>query len=219
VIAERGLVAPTVCSADTPAASSSRRWCKRMGTARTFGARRVPRVYDAGDRVHIRPAAGGGYGNPIKREPDVFSTMSATAMSASKRRRALWRGHSIGFTQGDVAATAQRRKAMAHSDTNACAALASPPDLGRSIPAHVIKRHRFGRGIFIIEGKRHHSPVSRASPRFRVGTASRSSTARPLSERSSRAGFSTLSRRSVPAGRIAQSQRRGSTHVIGCVIR
>jgi len=85
-----------------------------MGTARTFRAKASSRWYERGDRVHIRPAAGGGYGNPIKREPErVLDDVRDGYVSQQAAAELYGVVIDPDSRKVDVAATAQRRKAMA----------------------------------------------------------------------------------------------------------
>lgn len=71
VIAERGLVAPAGLFGGQAGGKFASKVVHSDGSQQNIPSKGEFVVVHGGDMVHIRPAAGGGYGNPLEREPEL----------------------------------------------------------------------------------------------------------------------------------------------------
>jgi N-methylhydantoinase B len=114
VIAERGLVAPEGLFGGHAGGKFFSQVVHADGNSKDIPSKGEFEVVRRGDRVHIRPAAGGGYGNPIKREPErVLDDVRDGYVSRQAAAELYGVVIDPDSRKVDVAATAQRRKAMA----------------------------------------------------------------------------------------------------------
>ncbi len=113
VIAERGLVAPKGLFGGLEGGKFAAKVVGRDGT-REIPSKGEYVVVGKGDRVHIRPAAGGGYGSPLKRElervlDDVLDGYVSAEAAASLYGVVL----DGSGTKVDTAKTAETRQKLA----------------------------------------------------------------------------------------------------------
>jgi N-methylhydantoinase B len=114
VIAERGLVAPAGLFGGHAGGKFASQVVRADASRKEIPSKGELEVVHRGDRVYIRPAGGGGYGNPLEREPqlvlddvlDGYVSQSAAAelygVVVNREARKV-----------DAQATATRRRAMA----------------------------------------------------------------------------------------------------------
>jgi N-methylhydantoinase B len=114
VIAERGLVAPAGLFGGHAGGRFSSKVLRADGGHKDIPSKGEFEVVRRGDKVHVRPAGGGGYGSPLEREPervldDVLDGYVSEGAAADLYGVVL----ASGASQVDVAATEKRRITMA----------------------------------------------------------------------------------------------------------
>lgn len=113
VIAERGLVAPDGLFGGKPGGKFFSQVVRADQSQKDIPSKGEFEVVRRGDRVHIRPAAGGGYGNPTEREAERVLDDVRDGYVSRQAAAELYgvvidaAGRSVNAT-----ATAQRRKEM-----------------------------------------------------------------------------------------------------------
>jgi N-methylhydantoinase B len=114
VIAERGLVAPDGLFGGHAGGKFFSKVVRADASSKNIPSKGEFEVVRQGDRVHIRPAAGGGYGSPLEREPErVLDDVRDGYVSPDAAAELYGVVVDPDGRKVDVAATAQRRKAMA----------------------------------------------------------------------------------------------------------
>jgi N-methylhydantoinase B len=114
VIAERGLVAPAGLFGGHAGGRFSSKVLRADGGHKDIPSKGEFEVVRRGDKVHVRPAGGGGYGSPLEREPervldDVLDGYVSEGAAADLYGVVL----ASGASQVDVAAMEKRRITMA----------------------------------------------------------------------------------------------------------
>lgn len=114
VIAERGLVAPEGLFGGLAGAKFRSSVERADGGGEVVPSKGAYVVVHAGDRVAISPAGGGGYGDPLEREPERVAADVKDGYVSLEAARDLY-GVVIDPAEGraDMAATAALRKTMA----------------------------------------------------------------------------------------------------------
>ena len=113
MIAERGLVAPDGLFGGKPGGKFFSQVVRADQSQKDIPSKGEFEVVRRGDRVHIRPAAGGGYGNPTEREAERVLDDVRDGYVSRQAAAELYgvvidaAGRSVNAT-----ATAQRRKEM-----------------------------------------------------------------------------------------------------------
>jgi N-methylhydantoinase B len=114
VIAERGLVAPAGLFGGHAGGKFASQVIRADSSRKEIPSKGEFEVVHRGDRVHIRPAGGGGYGNPLEREPQlVLDDVLDGYVSASAAAEFYGVVLDRDAKKVDVQATATRRRAMA----------------------------------------------------------------------------------------------------------
>jgi N-methylhydantoinase B len=113
VIAERGLVAPDGLFGGLAGGKFFSQVVRSDGNIKSVPSKGEFEVVRRGDRVHIRPAAGGGYGKPTERDPELVVD---DVRDGYVSREAAAELYGVVIDPGSAAvnktATAQRRHSM-----------------------------------------------------------------------------------------------------------
>jgi N-methylhydantoinase B len=114
VIAERGLVAPAGLFGGQAGGKFASQVIRSDASRKEIPSKGEFEVVHRGDRVHIRPAGGGGYGNPLEREPQLVLDDVLDGYVSQSAAAELYGVVLDGEARKvDTQATATRRRAMA----------------------------------------------------------------------------------------------------------